>query len=405
MPLFNADFSNMKVKFISNSKSKDKKNMGNAIVEMISAMEIPIEEYNKDNLAMYLDVNLTFEANYHNTNLSEFEPLIERMNCKVLMYQVASFMRSKLFVDVNDMINFNISSNAVKSLNLFLLIYNEKNEEMESFKEKIKLKNKKISTSNIINTNSNLISTNNNIGNKQFPKRPFFMMNRKRMVVNNEGAVVSIFNHTGVNLNFSFESNPENIIAMKPGELMAFSKADLKMARGIKKKGITRNMNTMSVSILNSETIHGINFNHNNACQYKLKVENNNKTYTIYFSIKVKTLGVVKKIIFTSSLSIFNNTNYESIFIMINNKNIERNCIEIPKERRRYIPITWFLTETPESEIRMKFGQDDEEHLIFYHISELIMDPIDKKKQEENMKAKSNVIKRHENTTNLEKKI
>ena len=48
----------------------------------------------------------------------------------------------------------------------------------------------------------------------------------------------------------------------------------------------------------------------------------------------------------------------------------------------------------------MKFGQEDEEHLIFYHISELIVDPINKKKQEENMKSKANVIKRHENTSN-----
>ena len=168
---------------------------------------------------------------------------------------------------------------------------------------------------------------------------------------------------------------------MKPGELMAFSKADLKMARGIKKGGIKKNMNTMSVSILNSGIIHGINFNHNNACQYKLKIEKDKKIYTIYFSVKVKTQGVVKKIIFTSSLSVFNNTNYDSIFIMINNKNIERNCIEIPKERRRYIPITWFLTETPESEIRMKFGNDDEEHLVFYHINEFIVYLIDKKKE------------------------
>ena len=37
---------------IENSKSKDKQNMGNAIVEMISASEIPIDEYNKNNLGM-----------------------------------------------------------------------------------------------------------------------------------------------------------------------------------------------------------------------------------------------------------------------------------------------------------------------------------------------------------------
>ena len=48
------------------------------------------------------------------------------------------------------------------------------------------------------------------------------------------------------------------------------------------------------------------------------------------------------------------------------------------------------MTETPESEIRMKFGQEGEEHLIFYHISELIVDPINKTKQEENETSEEN---------------
>ena len=93
--LFKSDFSKLSVKFISNNKCKDKKNMGNAILEMIAASELPIEEYNLNNLGMYLDVFCTFEANYHNTGLSEYEPLIERIKIKVLMYQVASFMRNK----------------------------------------------------------------------------------------------------------------------------------------------------------------------------------------------------------------------------------------------------------------------------------------------------------------------
>ena len=398
MPLFNADFSNLIVKFISNSKSKDKNNMGNAIIEMISASELPIEEYNKNTLGMYLDVYFTFEANYHNTNISEFEPLIERFNGKVLMYQVASFMRNKCFVDINDMINFNISSNAVKSLNLFLLIYTEKNEELTIFKESLKKKKKNDSINVLVPFKSK------NINSKNLSRGYLRMQNRKRMIVNNESAVISIFNHTGVNVSFSFESNPQNIISMIPGQLMAFSKADLLVQRGIEKGGKRKLKNTMSVSILNSGIIQGININRNNTSIYKLNVEQDKKIYTIYFSVKVKTQGVVKKIIFTSALSIYNDTNFDSIFIMINNQNIERNKIEIPKERRRAIPISWFLCEAPESEIRMKFGQSDEEHLVFYSIAEIMTNPEDKRKEEENMKLKANIIKKYENTSNLEKK-
>ena len=388
MSLFNADFSNLSVKFLSNNKCKDKRNMGNAIIEMITASELPIEEYNLNNLGMYLDVFCTFEANYYNTVLSEYEPLIERIKTKVLMYQVASFMRNKCFVNIDEMINFNISSNAVKALNLFMLTYSEESEEMEIFKQNLK--------SNISKSAKNLDA--------QLKKRTFRHTPSKRMVTNNEGAVISVFNHTGIDLSFSFESNPSYIIGMKPGELMAFSKADLRSARGLEDGKIISNMNTIRVSIMRSGTIKGINFNHNNTTQYKLKIKNNDNEYTIYFNVKVKTQGVVKKIIFSSSLSVFNDTIYDSIFLMINDESIQRNNIEIPKNRRRYIPISWFLTETPKSEIRLKLSQDGESYLVFYHISEIMSDPISKKKKDENLKKKIKNLKKYEHTKNLEKK-
>ena len=390
MALCNSDFSNLSVKFISNSICKDKKNMGNAIVEMITASEIPIEAYNLNNLGMYLDVSCSFEANYHNTILSEFEPLIERIKVKVLMYQVASFIRNKCFVNIDEMINFNISSNAVKALNLFMLKYSEENEDMEIYKEDLKNKINK----SVIKVDKKMSKRNLNHLRTQ---------RSQRMVTNREGAVISIFNHTGVDLSFSFESNPQYIIPMKPGDLMAFSKADLKDARGIEDGNMMSNINTIRVSIMRSGLIKGINFNHNNTSQYKLKVRKGDNIYKIYFSVKVKTQGIVKKIIFSSSLSFFNDTSYDSIFLMINDQKIQRNIIEIPKNRRRYIPISWFLCETPNSEIRIKFSQDGESYLVFYHISELISEPIDKKTKDENLKIKAKTIKKYEKTKNLEK--
>ena len=390
MALFTSDISNLSVKFISNSQPKDKLNMGNAILEMITATEEPIEKYNKNNLGMYLDVFCTFEANYHNTVLSEFEPLLEKVKLKVLMYQVASFMRNKCFVNIDEMLNFNISSNAVKALNLFLLKYSEESEDMEIFKDNIKVKKKPKSTKSLFNFN--------NRGN--FPRRP----PSQRMVTNKDGAVISVFNHTGVELSFSFESNPYYVIGMKPGELMAFSKADLKNARGIEDGTMSTNMNTIRVSIMRSETIKGINFNHNNTSQYKLKVMRDDKTYTIYFNVKVKTQGIVKRIIFSSSLSIYNDTIYDSIFIMINDKTIPRNEIEIPKERRRYIPISWFLCETPNSEVRIKFSPEGESYLAFLHISEIFSEPLDKKIIKENLDKKLKTLKKYEDSQNFETK-
>ena len=388
MSLFNADFSNLSVKFISNNKCKDKKNMGNAIVEMITASELPIEDYNVNNLAMYLNISSSFEANYYNTVLSEYEPLIERIKTKILMYQVASFMRNKCFVNIDEMINFNISSNAVKALNLFMFKYSEEYEDMENFKEKIKKK------------------TNNSSKKLEIkPKRRAFNHLPSRAMINNkDGTVISVINLTGVELSFSFESNPYYIIGMKPGELMAFNKADLRNARGLEDGNINTNLNTIRVSVMKSGIIKGINFNHNNSTQYKLKIIKNEVEYSIYFNVKVKTQGVIKKIIFCSSLSVFNDTVYDFIYLMINDESIERNIIEIPKGRRRYIPISWFLTQIPKSQINIMLNKDGEKYFVFDHISEMISDPIDKKSKDENMKKKSKIIKRFQHSKNLEKK-
>ena len=392
LAIFNSDFSNLSVKFLSNSIPKDKKNMGNAIVEMVTASEMPIDEYNVNNLGFYLKVYFTFEANYHNTILSEFEPLIERINIKILMYQVASFIRSKCFVDIDEMININISSNAVKALNLFMLKYSEEFEDMEILREN----SKKILTQK---TNKSLLDLKKN-------KKPYnYEASTKNITATSkEGAVVFVYNKTGVELNFYFESNPNYIIGMKPEERLTFSKADLKNARGLEEGTMTTNLNTLSVSIMKSGTIKGINFNQNNSSQYKLNVMKNFKSYTIYFNTVVKTQGIVKKIIFSSSLSIFNDTIYDNICIMINNEDITQNNIDIPKNERKYIPISWFLCEAPKSEIRIKLNEEEESYLVFNHISEIISEPIDKKIKEENLKNKKKFFKRYENCKNFEKK-
>ena len=391
LAIFNSDFSNLSVKFLSNSIPKDKKNMGNAIVEMVTASEIPIDEYYVNNLGFYLEVFFTFESNYHNTILSEFEPLIERINIKVLMYQVASIIRSKCFVDIEEMININISSNAVKALNLFMLKYSEEVEDMENLREIskkiISQKSSKSLLEHIKNKKSyNYASTNNIIKTSK------------------AGAVVFVYNKTGVELNFYFESNPNYIIGMKPEEMLTFSKADLKNARGLEDGTMTTNLNTLGVSIMKSGTIKGINFNQNNSTQYKLNVMKNFKSYTIYFNTVVKTQGIVKKIIFSSSLSIYNDTIYDNIYIIINNEDITQNIIEIPKNERKYIPISWFLCESPKSEIRIRLNEEEESYLVFNHISEIISEPIDKKIKEENLKNKKNFFKRYENCKNFETK-
>ena len=94
--------------------------MGKTKVEMVTTLKMPIDEYSVNNLGFF-----SFEINDHSTILIEFEPLIERININVLMYQVTSFIWSKWFLDIEEMINIDITSNAIKALNPFMLKYSK----------------------------------------------------------------------------------------------------------------------------------------------------------------------------------------------------------------------------------------------------------------------------------------
>ena len=61
--------------------------MGKTKVEMVTTLKMLIDEYSVNNLEFF-----SFEINDHSTILIEFEPLIERININVLMYQVTSFI-------------------------------------------------------------------------------------------------------------------------------------------------------------------------------------------------------------------------------------------------------------------------------------------------------------------------
>ena len=89
---------------------------------------------------------------------------------------------------------------------------------------------------------------------------------------------------------------------------------------------------------------------------------------------------------------------------MINNEEITQNSIDIPKNERKYIPISWFLCETPKSEIRIRLNEEEKSYLVLNHISEIISEPIDKKIKQENLKNKKKFFKRYENCKNFETK-
>ena len=112
--LLNFKIFQMSMNSISNTKVKDKNNASNIIYEMITGDDLPIDRYNIDTLGNYMHINFGLEINYFNLIINEYEPLLEKIKFDYLLFQTCSFSRKKNYLNIKDMINFNISSNIDK---------------------------------------------------------------------------------------------------------------------------------------------------------------------------------------------------------------------------------------------------------------------------------------------------
>ena len=112
-------------KYLQNSRIRDKENVSYALYEMITGDEIPIHKYNKNTLSMHYYVFCSMNANYYNIVTNKFEPIIEGFETSVEMIQVAPFFKAKTYVNINDIVNFNLSADSIIAFNSFMLRYSQ----------------------------------------------------------------------------------------------------------------------------------------------------------------------------------------------------------------------------------------------------------------------------------------
>ena len=351
--LLNLNIVQIFMKTLSNTIIKDKNNVYNTLSEMLVGEDVPFEKYNIDTLANFMNIYFGLEINYFNLVLNEFEPLMEKIKVNYLSMQTCTFSRKKNNLYINDMINFNISSNAIKVVNLFLLRYYQKETEK---KEKAKL----------VKINSNTSKRK-----KTTIKRDNIKIDKNREIS------LLLINYTELDIQIKFESIKKKYILESRGTL-SFYKTDL-----ILDKSQSSYSNRLSAKIDKRAEIRGINFGRNNTRQYKLKLEKNNREYDLYVSVKVNTSGLIKQVHFCPSISIFNDTNYKEIEISIKDPNIKKNSLIIPQNEKCFVPLTWVLSEPPLSNVYMKIKHNIDEVKIYDHINQVIINP---RNEEENMK-------------------
>ena len=369
--LLNMNILQFFMKTISNNIIKDKNNLSNLIYEMLSGEDLPKEKYNFDTLANYSSMNFFLEINYFNLTKNKFEPLLEKIKIDNLSMQTTSYSRKKNKISINEMINFNISSDAIKVVNLFLLRYYQKEKE----KEKKKIVKISSLTQKKINFSSKIITKN---------------------IECSKEISLLLVNYTELNIDIIFDFNRLRRFHLKAGESLTFYKKDL---------FLDRNQNNYS-SILHAvmmgkSMIKRINFGENNTKQYKLKVKHKSKDYDLYITVKVNTSGIIRQVHFCPSISLYNDTNYKEIEIFIKNSKIKNKSLFITQNQKCYIPLTWALCDPPMSNVYMRIKNNIEPIKLYEYINEIIVEPLD---EEEKRKIKIKIKKIEKEAKNNKKK-
>ena len=356
-------------KSINNSKPKDKNNVIHELIGIISGKPYPFQNFTVHNLYKYMDISFILEFNYYNLEYNSFEPIIEPLPFQYLSYQVDKIFIHKTLIKSENILNFNVSSNCIKVLNLFLCKYYSENELLKR-------------TSDLKFTEKKMIEENSS--------------------QKDDKIVLILINKTGVQVKFWFDFNEEEIYTLKNMEFMKFSNKTLYKSRRkqIKIQQKTPDKNTFSFQILGYEIISKINLNKHNILHFKTNI-NDNK-YLLY-SVIINTSGLVNKIKFFSSIYFYNKTIFDELIISIDDNNIKDNFINLRKKKRTQIPLSWMLSN---NKIYFQLRKNSEKHILYNNILDCVFcQKLDDEKLEENKNEKIQVKEKLTNALNESKEF
>ena len=343
-------FVNMK----TNSRMRSKNNMTLALYEILTADVLPRTNFDLNNLASYMDITFSLDANYLNLMTNNLEPLLERFNMGITMLQVSSHSKNKGYITTNDIINFNLSTDSVIALNKFL----------ETFLQDEKLWNKENPVPTIFDPM--MISSHGS----HDPGMDIQKEYEKEIIL-------KFINLTGIDLVFYFDDNPNYKIPIKTGAKLHFTRSELYKARGHDRHRNPYQKTTFSLCIGDCKPIENINFQRNNYRQFKSNMQSSTgNRYPVYFGIKVENNGLTNVVTICPSLSFYNDTKFDTIFLLINNQSIPNNTIIIPKNNKGYVPLTWLMCDPPESTVSIKFSQNGQYTQLCNNVSEFFVNAV-----------------------------
>ena len=129
--LLDIETSQTLIQYIQNSNSDSVENISNLILESISRKQVPLSDYDINELGMYVEMVFNIAINFYNDRINEWEPILEKYSGSVKLDQIASFSRMRIDYLSEDIFNLNISISSMSVLNRVLKKFSQDEEEWD----------------------------------------------------------------------------------------------------------------------------------------------------------------------------------------------------------------------------------------------------------------------------------
>ena len=341
--LFEFSIKNTEVEFLQNSNPQNSTNLMDYIKSAFSSNKKKLNTYDKDMLYMYFKVLTNIQVRSLNNYLNQWEYFIEPMNIEFYLCQILKKTRPIIELYTNDMLNINFSLNFAKILQFTIKKFFMNQEEMKKEKE-------------------------------ETPGMSDITPNDTRRYIGYEAPILIIENYSGVDMDIWFDIiknqdlNKDNILRIKHNEKCELTSESLKKFN-VKKKNNNLNSTVSFKFCLEEKFMKEMNI-------YKNKIVGNNfninyhhiEIHDITNTVKVSVEScsdnlLIHHVIFSSLITIKNETKYQDLEIINNNQKILLN-----NNKKESIPISWLLDKANRN---INLGHEGDKKLLNRDMSDI----------------------------------
>jgi len=320
--LFEFSMKNINIDLYQNNNPKDSRNLMKYLIATFMNEPKRLNSYDPNNFYIYFNIASNVEIKSLNSYLNQWEYFVEPFSVKLFYCQFLKRTRPNIELNIENILNVNLSLNFAKILQFTLKKFSMNREENKKYKETKLFENE--------------------------------LLSEKQEYAGHETTILIVENYTGIdmeiwfdNINRNDEANKDFIIKLKNKQKFEFSK-NLLMKYNVKKKDNNLNStlsykfclddeNLIKNANINKRKLVGNYFNIN---YHHMDIHDINDKVKISIESCSDNL-LCRHVLFNSLLSVKNETMYKDIQIC-NSDNTQK--INLNDNQRQNIPLSWILS-------------------------------------------------------------